>query len=108
MEQKNQLSLPEKILAVSNLIDQKNDEKLREKLIFLINELIKKDFDALIQLLYRIDVYEKKIRIHLDKNTQEDSAAILADLIIERQLEKMESRKKFSENKNEECDEEKW
>jgi len=108
MEQKNQLSLPEKILAVSDLIDQKNDEKLRQKLIFLINELIKKDFDALVQLLYRIDVYEKKIRIHLDKNTQEDSAAILADLIIERQLEKMESRKKFSENKNEECDEEKW
>jgi hypothetical protein len=108
MQQKSQLSLPEKILAVSDLIDQKNDEKLRQKLIFLINELIKKDFDALVQLLYRIDVYEKKIRIHLDKNTQEDSAAILADLIIERQLEKMESRKKFSENKNEECDEEKW
>jgi len=108
MEQKNQLSLPEKILAVSDLIDQKNDEKLRQKLIFLINELIKKDFDALIQLLYRIDVYEKKIRLYLSKNRQEDSAAILADLIIERQLEKMESRKKFSENKNEECDEEKW
>ena len=108
MQQKSQLSLPEKILAVSNLIDQKNDEKLREKLIFLINELIKKDFDVLVQLLYRIDVYEKKIRIYLSKNRQEDSAAILADLIIERQLEKMESRKKFSENKNEECDEEKW
>ena len=108
MQQKSQLSLPEKILAVSNLIDQKNDEKLREKLIFLINELIKKDFDALVQLLYRIDVYEKKIRLYLSKNRQEDSAAILADLIIERQLEKMESRKKFSENKNEECDEEKW
>ena len=108
MQQKSQLSLPEKILAVSNLIDQKNDEKLREKLIFLINELIKKNFDVLVQLLYRIDVYEKKIRLYLSKNRQEDSAAILADLIIERQLEKMESRKKFSENKNEECDEEKW
>ena len=108
MQQKSQLSLPEKILAVSDLIDQKNDEKLRQKLIFLINELIKKDFDALIRLLYRIDVYEKKIRLYLSKNRQEDSAAILADLIIERQLEKMESRKKFSENKNKECDEEKW
>ena len=108
MQQKSQLSLPEKILAVSDLIDQKNDEKLRQKLIFLINELIKKDFDALIRLLYRIDVYEKKIRLYLSKNRQEDSAAILADLIIERQLEKTESRKKLSENKNEECDEEKW
>jgi hypothetical protein len=108
MQQENQLSLPEKILAISNLIDQKNEEELRQKLIVLINELIIKDFHALIQLLYRIDVYEKKIRLYLNKNTNADSAAIIADLIIERQLEKMESRKKFSENQSRESEEEKW
>jgi hypothetical protein len=108
MQQENQLSLPEKILAVSNLIDQKNEEELRQKLVVLVNELINKDFHALVQLLYRIDVYEKKIRLYLDKNTDEDSAAIIADLIIERQLEKMESRKKFSQNKDQPSDEEKW
>ena len=108
MQQENQLSLPEKIVAVSNLIDQKNEEELRQKLIALINELINKDFHALIQLLYRIDVYEKKIRLYLNKNTDADSAAIIADLIIERQLEKIESRKKFSKNQNLESEEEKW
>jgi hypothetical protein len=108
MQQENQLSLPEKILVLSNLIDQKNEEELRQKLITVINELIIKDFHALIQLLYRIDVYEKKIRFYLNKNTDADSAAIIADLIIERQLEKMESRKKFSENQSRESEEEKW
>ena len=108
MRQENSLSLPEKILAVSHLIDQKNEEKLRQILIVLINELIVKDFHSLVQLLYRIDVYEKKIRLYLEKKSNEDSAAILADLIIERQLEKMESRRKFSENENRESEEEKW
>ena len=108
MQQENQLSLPEKILAISNFIDQTNEEELRQKLIALINELINKDFHALIQLLYRIDVYEKKIRLYLNKNTDADSAAIIADLIIERQLEKIESRRKFSENENRESEEEKW
>ena len=108
MQQENELPLPEKILAVSSLIDQKNEEKIRQKLIILINELIIKDFHALVQLLYRIDVYEKKIRLYLEKESNEDSAAILADLIVERQLEKVESRKRFSENKGQESDEEKW
>ena len=108
MQQENELPLPEKILAVSNLIDQKNEEQIRRKLIILINELIIKDFHALVQLLYRIDVYEKKIRLYLEKESNEDSAAILADLIVERQLEKVESRKRFSENKGQESDEEKW
>ncbi len=108
MLHENQLSLPEKIFAVSNLIDDKIDEKLRQKLIFLINELINKDFDALVQLLYRIDVYEKKIRLYLNKNSDIDSATILADLVIERQLEKLKSRKEFRQNKNQPGDEEKW
>ena len=108
MQQENQNFLPEKIFEVSHLIDQKNEEELRQKLIALINELINKDFHALIQLLYRIDVYEKKIRLYLNKNTDADSAAIIADLIIERQLEKIESRKKFSKNQNLESEEEKW
>jgi hypothetical protein len=53
-------------------------------------------------------VYEKKIRICLNKNSSEDSASIIADLIIERQHEKMESRKNFSKNQNRESEEEKW
>lgn len=104
---KNEISIPEKIISVSNSIERKPVEEIREQLIVLINELINKDFQALIQLLYRIDVDEKKIRHSLDENTYSDSAAILADLIIERQLQKIKSKKHFGK-KNHESDEEKW
>ena len=108
MNSKNQTTTSEKIIAVSNSIRKESVEKIREQLISLINELINKDFHALVQLLYRIDVNEKKMRNYLDENKNEDSASILADMIIERQLQKIESRKLFSKKNNEESDEEKW
>ncbi len=108
MQSENITSIPEKIISVTNSIQKIPDDEIREKLIALINELINKDFHALVQLLYRIDVDEKKIRLYLNQNTNEDSASLLADLIIERQLQKIESKKQFRRNKNHESDEEKW
>ena len=103
----NQSSIPENIFSISNLIEKDNVEKIRVQLIDLINELINKDFRALLQILYRIDVDEKKIRYYLEENINEDSASVLADMIIKRQLQKIESRKDFSQKHNE-SDEEKW
>ncbi len=108
MYSNNQLSIPEKIISVSNSIQGKSTEKIREQLIVLINELILKDFHALVQLLYRIDVNENKIRAYLEENKNEDSASILSDMIIERQLQKIESRSNFSKKNDHESDEEKW
>jgi len=104
----NQSSIAEEIVIVTHSIQERSDDKIRQQLIYLINELINKDFDALVQLLYRIDVYENKIRLYLVQDKSQDSAAILADLIIERQIEKIESRKKYSGKKNIESDEEIW
>ena len=56
----------------------------------------------------RIDVNEKKIRFSLEENLHKDAAAVIADLIIERQFQKMESRKKFTQQNNAENGEEKW
>ena len=108
MQSENQISIPEKVIAVTNSIEKKPDGEIREQLIALINELINKDFHALVKLLYRIDIDEKKIRLYLNQNTNKDSASIIADLIIERQLQKIDSRKQFSETKNHESNEEKW
>ena len=108
MESQSPLSITEKIIDVTSSIQSASLDKIRLKLISLINELINKDFDAVVQLLYRIDVSEKKIRSVLDQNTETDSASILADLIIERQLQKIESRKHFSNRSGPESDEEKW
>ena len=86
-------------------------EATREEMeIFLaekINQLITNDFTQLLQMLYRIDVSEQKLRSLLKQNTNTDAGKIIAALIIERQLEKIRSREQFRRDNN--IDEaEKW
>src|SRR6185437_5235161 len=108
MESQNSVSITEKIIDVTGSIQLATFDETRLKLVSLINELINKDFDAVVQLLYRIDVSEKKVRDFLDQNTGRDSASILADLIIERQLQKIASRKHFSQRSGPGSEEERW
>ncbi|HEY5463350.1 MAG TPA: hypothetical protein VIJ95_08840 [Hanamia sp.] len=108
MQPEDRLSIPDEIISVSNLVQETTIAMIREQLIPLINELINKDFHALVQLLYRIDVDEKKIKVYLNQNINKDSAPLIADLIIERQLQKMQSRKYFSNRNNHQREEEKW
>jgi len=60
---------------------------LREK----VQDLLDHDFNRLVGLLYRIDVYESKARECFGKSNKE-IAACLAELIWERQLQKAKSR----------------
>lgn len=108
MESQNSKTITEQIIETTNSIQTVSFDESRLRLISLVNELINKDFHSLIQLLYRIDVSEKKIRTFLDQNTERDSATILADMIIERQLQKVESRLRFSNKSCPESGEEKW
>ncbi len=100
MNTDNQISIPDKIVAATNSIQEKPSEEIREQLISLINELIKTDFHTLVQLLYRIDVDEKKLKELLKQNTGTDSASIIADLIIMRQLQKIDTKKQFTGREN--------
>ena len=49
-----------------------------------INELIKNDFSRLVQLLYRIDVSEAKLKNILSANPNENAGKLIAQVIIER------------------------
>lgn len=71
----------------------------RQLLIQRMNELIYHDMEKLKWILYRIDINEKKLREAL-KNSEADAATIMADMIIQRQIEKAESRKKFGEKES--------
>lgn len=82
-------------------------EELKENLSQHINQLINTDFEKLVYYLYRIDVDENKMRSLLNKTAGENAAGLIATLIIERQLQKMEYRKKTDDNRNI-SDEEKW
>jgi hypothetical protein len=73
-------------------------EDLTEKLEYYINNLIQHDFQKLVMLLYRIDVSETKLRLLLKENPGENSAKMIAHLIIERQKQKINSRKEYKSN----------
>jgi len=91
------LELPEKISLA----------EAREKLAVHINHLINHDFEKLVFYLYRIDVNESKMKQLLDEKEGENAAGLIADLIIERQLQKIKSRKETKRN-NKISEDEKW
>ena len=73
-----------------------------------MNELIKNNFNHLVQILYRIDVNETKLKQVLKANPNEDAGKIIAQLIIERQQQKIISRNEFSKKDEAFDEEEKW
>ena len=83
-------------------------DELHIRLSEFLNELIQKDFQKLIRLLYRIDISEAKLKQLLQQPPKEDASKIIAQLIIERQLEKIKSRKTYRPTNDNFTDEEKW
>ena len=101
-------NISEEIINLSGSLQPANKNLVRERLIALVNTLINKDFHSLLQLLYKIDVSENKIRSCLQNDSDTLTADIIADLIIERQLQKIESRKTFSSKDDKLSNEERW
>lgn len=61
-----------------------------------VNEMILHDFTGLLNVLYRLDVSEAKIRSLLDQMQNEDAGKIIAAIIIERQIQKKKSKEQFT------------
>ena len=101
-------------MAIESTIDLFNDDLSPEKRDSLyltlkeeVNRLINEDFNKLVQILYRIDVPEKKLRQVLSDNPSTDAADIIAKMIMERQMEKARLRAAFKTNRDI-PDDEKW
>ena len=73
-------------LVLSNL------DKLQEWLAREISILLDRDFQHLLNVLYRIDVSEEKVK---QAFAAKYPAFEIAGLIIERELKKVETRKKY-------------
>ncbi|MBK7882983.1 MAG: hypothetical protein IPJ81_03595 [Chitinophagaceae bacterium] len=83
-------------------------QELQELLSGYINELIQNDFNRLVFLLYKIDVSEIKLKHILKDSSVENAGKIIANLIIERQQQKIISRKNSAKEENPFGEEEKW
>jgi hypothetical protein len=72
---------------------EENDfARFREALIDRISFLLDHDFERLLGLLYRVDVSEEKAKRMLAENPERPVAEVFADLVIERETEKVKSR----------------
>jgi len=78
-------------------------KQLQEHVSWLINN----NFSQLVQMLYRLDVDEDKLRCLLQNQQNIDAATLIVNLIIERQLKKAEIRKQ-TKNDNDIVGDERW
>jgi len=84
------------LIPAAKLVSLEEFKKyLTEKLKFLLDE----KFDTLVNILYRIDISEKKLSQLFSGKNRDSIPAELADLIIERQLQKIKLRKLYNEGK---------
>ncbi|HET6253851.1 MAG TPA: hypothetical protein VFE32_07245 [Puia sp.] len=70
-------------------------EALEAILAKKIDAMIIDDFNRLISLLYRIDVNESKLKQLLKENPGTNAGLLIARLILERQWQKIETRRKY-------------
>jgi hypothetical protein len=74
-----------------------NFDELHQILAGRILEMLRANLQDLLNLLYRIDIDETRVRQSFRNMSEEDIAADLATLVIQRELQKIEIRKKYSQ-----------
>lgn len=84
----------------SSLIPNNDFERLEEFRKYLtekMKDMLDNNYNLLINTLYRIDISEKKLSELFSSRNKESIPEKLADLIIERQVEKINFRKRYRE-----------
>lgn len=90
------------------LSDQLSVNELEQQLSNHINHLINTDFEKLVYYLYRIDVNETKMKQLLQQQEGENAAQLIAQLIIDRQLQKIKSRAEHTSTSTDDDGAERW
>lgn len=72
-------------------------EELKKHLTSKIKELLDNEYEKLINILYRIDINEDKLNELFGSKNRDYIPAHLAELIIERQLQKIHFRNAYKE-----------
>lgn len=73
-----------------------SEAEIRERLVQAFAYLLDNDISKMMNILYRADVDEEKLKGLLISNSELPSAEVIADAYLRRQKEKIETRKKYS------------
>lgn len=97
MTKNNPVALVTKKLLPDNFSPKDSNSEQFQKLVRYLDNLILFDFNKLLNILYRVDVSEKKVKKALSKNRNNIPAGqIIANLLIEREKQKIKLRAKYS------------
>ena len=78
-----------------------------DQLAYFVNDLIDKDFSRLVQILYRLDVSEDKLKTVLLENPTGDAGNMIATLILLR-IEQQQKTKDMFKQERDIPEDEKW
>ena len=67
-------------------------DMIRDRLAVLIAHLMQNNFEKLCQAMYRLDVPETRFDRAMNENAIEDIPYAIADLVIEREMQKVRTR----------------
>lgn len=76
-------------------------EELKNRLTVYISDLLDHDFEKLCHMIYRHDVDERKFHTALNTGDIEGQSSRLAELVIEREMQKVETRKAYRKHMEE-------
>ncbi len=80
----------------------------KEELVRYIQRLVAEDFPKLVQLLYRLDISEAKLKQTLALQADTDAGILIAQMIIDRLGQKKKSREEFAKKNWDASEEERW
>ena len=78
-----------------NIVLAHNLEELKSKLEKIIAYLLDNEFERLLNAMYRLDINENKFKEALAFNGIQDISERITELIIEREVQKIETRIRY-------------
>ena len=97
METNKALTAVVQNLQIEKAASEESGSAQFKVLVAFLDNLIRNDFNRLLSILYRVDISEEKLKRtladHQGSNIQ--SAELIAQLMVEREAEKIRSREKY-------------
>lgn len=91
------INLANQLEIADQFFNKKSDKEQYELLAKYLNDIIQFDFTRLLNILYRVDIPEEKLKNALNDNHDNLlSGQIIAQLLLEREEEKIRLRAKYS------------
>ncbi len=73
-----------------------DEDSLFRLFVPIVSRMLDREFERLLQVCYRIDIGEEKLKKILHESPPENMAEELTRAMIDRQVQKIEIRKKYS------------